>query len=66
MREGQGENRGSLTLDVRSAVGRVQLAAVGWLDCVRMGVPLERTNLQSAHLKEAVLEGAHLERGASL
>jgi 2,7-dihydroxy-5-methyl-1-naphthoate 7-O-methyltransferase len=39
MREGQGENRGPLTLDVHSAVGRIQLAAVGLLDCVRTGVP---------------------------
>jgi 2,7-dihydroxy-5-methyl-1-naphthoate 7-O-methyltransferase len=39
MREGRGENRGPLTLDVRSAVGRVQLAAVGLLDSVRTGVP---------------------------
>jgi O-methyltransferase domain len=39
MREGKGENRGPLTLDVHSAVGRIQLAAVGLLDCVRTGVP---------------------------
>jgi hypothetical protein len=39
MREGQGENRGPLMLDVHSAVGRIQLAAVGLLDCVRNGVP---------------------------
>jgi hypothetical protein len=39
MREGQGENRGPLTLDVHSAVGRIQLAAVGLLDCLRTGVP---------------------------
>jgi 2,7-dihydroxy-5-methyl-1-naphthoate 7-O-methyltransferase len=43
MREGQGEDRGPLTLDVRSAVGRVQLAAVGLLDCVRTGVPAYQT-----------------------
>lgn len=43
MREGRGEDRGPLTLDVRSAVGRVQLAAVGLLDCVRTGVPAYQT-----------------------
>lgn len=43
MREGRGENRGPLTLDVRSAVGRIQLAAVGLLDCVRTGVPAYQT-----------------------
>jgi hypothetical protein len=39
MREGRGENRGPLALDVRSAVGRIALAAVGLLDAVRTGGP---------------------------
>lgn len=39
MREDRGENRGPLMLDVNSALGRVQLAAVGLLDCVRTGTP---------------------------
>lgn len=39
MREGHGENRGPLTLDLRSAVGRIQLAAVGLLECIKTGGP---------------------------
>ena len=39
MREGHGQNRGPLTLDVHSAVGRIQLAAVGLLECIRTGGP---------------------------
>jgi hypothetical protein len=39
MREGQAGNHGPLTLDVHSAMGRIQLAAVGLLECVRTGMP---------------------------
>jgi SAM-dependent methyltransferase len=39
MREGRGQNYGPLTLDVDSAVGRIQLAAVGLLESMRTGGP---------------------------
>lgn len=39
MREDRPESTGPLALDIRSAVGRIQLAAVGLLDCIRTGHP---------------------------
>jgi hypothetical protein len=39
MREGHGGNMGPRALDVRSAVGRIDLAAVALLDAVRSGGP---------------------------
>lgn len=42
MREGEGGNSGPLMLDVRSAMGRAQLAAIRLLDCLRTGVPAYR------------------------
>lgn len=39
MREGRGQGRGPLPLDLHSAIGRIQLAAVGLLESVRTGDP---------------------------
>lgn len=43
LRAGRAESNGLMPLDIRTAVGRIELAAFGLLDCVRTGVPAYQT-----------------------